>query len=269
MVCLQPLFAGDTPVSTIARLLKAKIPPPREVRREVPDDLSRVIMSLLARDREKRPNAEAAIAALVACKDYPRNGRDELVALMAQRFPERAPVRARGSMPLPEKWVPGTPVLSLPPSERTLTPASQLRVSRPRRWPWVLLAVLVAAIATVVAVLSTYRSERPAASSPPADKTISAPISETAAPSVAAPSSAPRSGTAIPPIVPPEPSTTTGSAEPRRATNDAGAASVSPAKSNSPVKAPSRLPPRTSPARSAPHDEPLRDGIQEIHLDGK
>src|SRR5205823_5380765 len=95
MLCLQPLFAADTTAATIARLLHASIRTPRELRPEVPEDLSRVVMSLLARDREQRPTARAALAALVACVDYPRDGRETLVELLAQRFVGRAPLRAR------------------------------------------------------------------------------------------------------------------------------------------------------------------------------
>jgi len=99
-LCLRPLFRGATTQETIGQMLFAPISSPHDVRPEVPEDLSHVVLGLLARDRAQRtPSAEAAIAELVACADHPRNGRDVLIQALAERFAKRARARARGVTP--------------------------------------------------------------------------------------------------------------------------------------------------------------------------
>lgn len=93
MLCLGPLFRGATPQETIGRMLFAPISSPSEVRPGVPEDLSRVVLGLLARDRAQRtPNAAAAINELVACADHARNGRGVLIETLADRFAARVVV---------------------------------------------------------------------------------------------------------------------------------------------------------------------------------
>jgi len=100
MLCLRPLFRGATTQETIGQMLFAPIASPRDVRPEVPDDLSHVVLGLLVRDRAQRtPNAGAAITALVACADHPRHGREALIEALAARFAKRARARARGVRP--------------------------------------------------------------------------------------------------------------------------------------------------------------------------
>jgi serine/threonine protein kinase len=87
MLCQRPLFRGATAQETTARMLFAPIPSPSEVRPDVPEDLSRVVLRLLVRDRTQRtPNAGAAITELVACADHARNGRGVLIQTLAERF---------------------------------------------------------------------------------------------------------------------------------------------------------------------------------------
>jgi serine/threonine-protein kinase len=96
MLCLQHLFAGNTIEETLARLFTDPIPAPRDLRPEIPDDLSRVVASLLVRERDQRTvTAKTALTALSACADHPRDGREELVTTLSQRFAGRAPVPAR------------------------------------------------------------------------------------------------------------------------------------------------------------------------------
>ena len=102
MLCLQPLFRSATVQETVARLLGAPIAPPCEVRSGVPEDLSHVVMRLLARDRDRRtPDAGSAITELIACAEHPRNGRELLVQVLAERFGRRdqgaAPVRSHAA----------------------------------------------------------------------------------------------------------------------------------------------------------------------------
>ena len=94
-LCLVPLFSGDTPLAMMSQVWHAPIPDPQTKRPEIPRDLSRVVSWLLQRDPSQRPQtAAAAIEALQACRDYPKDGRQELAAILAKRFADRAPVRA-------------------------------------------------------------------------------------------------------------------------------------------------------------------------------
>nr|MBP9089195.1 serine/threonine protein kinase [Kofleriaceae bacterium] len=94
MLVGRRLFIGGDTRATLAQVLFAQIPKPRGQRPDVPKDLERVCMKLLERVANDRyRNAEDAIAELMKCSSAPKAGRDELVALLAQRFPTDAPVR--------------------------------------------------------------------------------------------------------------------------------------------------------------------------------
>jgi hypothetical protein len=96
MLVGRSLFAGHTTQETLARVLFAPIPSPRSIRSEVPADVDAIVMKLLAREKHDRyADAGDAIAALVACEDHPRDGREQLVALLADRFADDAPQRRR------------------------------------------------------------------------------------------------------------------------------------------------------------------------------
>jgi eukaryotic-like serine/threonine-protein kinase len=96
MLAHRPLYGG-TAKEILAQVMFKDVPAPGGVRRGVPADLAAVAMKLLARDREDRyPTAAAAIEALLACDDVPRDGRGELAAVLAERFPRhRDAERAR------------------------------------------------------------------------------------------------------------------------------------------------------------------------------
>jgi serine/threonine-protein kinase len=90
MVTHRSLFTG-TPREIIAQVLFMDIPLPSSVRSRVPADLEAITMKLLARvPSDRYPNAEAVIAELLRCVAAPRDGRGELVHLLAQRFPDSA-----------------------------------------------------------------------------------------------------------------------------------------------------------------------------------
>ena len=94
MLVGRRLFTGGDTRATLAQVLFAQIPKPRGQRPDVPKDLERVCMKLLERAANDRyRHAEDAIADLMKCSSAPKAGRDELVALLAQRFPNDAPVR--------------------------------------------------------------------------------------------------------------------------------------------------------------------------------
>ena len=90
MLTHQPLFTG-TSREIIGQILHKEIPPPSRVRSGIAPDIDAIVMKLLARDPNHRyPTAEAVIADLVNCQDAPRDGRSELVQLLATRFPDNA-----------------------------------------------------------------------------------------------------------------------------------------------------------------------------------
>lgn len=87
MLTAKRLFQGLRPNVVLSRIALGQVPRPSSVR-AVPADLEAVVMRLLSKEREDRyATAAQAIAALVQCKDAPRNGTGELVAFLAKRFP--------------------------------------------------------------------------------------------------------------------------------------------------------------------------------------
>ena len=152
----RALFAGHTTQETLARVLFAPIPTPRSVRPELPDDVDAVVMQLLARERDDRfADANDAIAALIACKDYPRDGREKLVALLADRFSKDAPQRSRMLADVPTVRTPleGAPTLPSPRDARRRAPPMYLALGA--------LAIASTAVAiTLIATRSSSTRER-------------------------------------------------------------------------------------------------------------
>ncbi|MBA3453473.1 MAG: serine/threonine protein kinase [Deltaproteobacteria bacterium] len=94
MLVGRRLFIGEDTRSTLAAVLFGQIPRPRSLRADVPKDLERVVMKLLERDLPARyATAEQAIHDLLECANAPRNGREALIGLLAERFPNDARVR--------------------------------------------------------------------------------------------------------------------------------------------------------------------------------
>lgn len=112
MLVGQRLFVGEDTRAILAAVLLGRIPRPRALRPDLPKDLERVTMKLLERDLPARyATAEQALADLMSCADAPRDGREALMAVLAERFPDSAPVRqnvARARL--------GTPPAPLPAS---------------------------------------------------------------------------------------------------------------------------------------------------------
>ncbi|MGE0398343.1 MAG: serine/threonine protein kinase [Kofleriaceae bacterium] len=147
----RTLFSGHTTQETLARVLFAPVPSPRSIRTEIPEDVDAVVMKLLAREKSDRyADANDAVAALVACKDFPRDGREKLVALLADRFAANAPQRARVSAEVPTVRAQYAPTLPAP-RDATRSP------SRP--WLFVLGAITLTSIAVAVTVIALGRRE--------------------------------------------------------------------------------------------------------------
>jgi eukaryotic-like serine/threonine-protein kinase len=188
MLVGQRLFVAEDTRATLAAVLFGQIPRPRTVRPDVPKDVERVTMKLLERDLPARyATAEEAIADLMNCADAPRSGPDVLIAVLAERFPDTAPVRqsiararSLGAQPTP---VPGSlppyprPTATGGPSAVPVTPTSTrpglgtmmsaptntLEIPR-RRWPTVVLAMVAATAVGVVAFVAvTAVKTKPAA----------------------------------------------------------------------------------------------------------
>jgi serine/threonine protein kinase len=178
MLVGQRLFVGEDTRATLAAVLFGQIPRPRTLRPEVPKDLERVTMKLLERDLPARyATAEEAITDLMDCADAPRGGREALIAVLAERFPDSAPVRqstararSRGASPtplpgsLPTHDLPtatsgapavppahGQPGLGTRMSARTGTLARPSRI-RPSQVVIVLVAALASGVAAFVGV---------------------------------------------------------------------------------------------------------------------
>jgi serine/threonine protein kinase len=116
MLAHRPLFAGTTR-EIMGQVLFRDIPVPSSVRGGVPLDLEAVTMKLLARDRDSRyATAEAAIEALLACNDVPRDGRGELAHLLAARFPRPSDARTQRAAGLPVAAAVAAPVAAAPPA---------------------------------------------------------------------------------------------------------------------------------------------------------
>ena len=160
----RSLFAGHTTQETLARVLFAPIPSPRSICAEIPADVDAVVMKLLARERDHRyADANDAIAALVACDEYPRDGRDQLVALLAERFAANAPQRAR--------MIADVPTVRTPAEYAPTLPAP--RDARRSRARPIALALAGIAIA-VVAVAITRLASRDTANAPVAPRDATA-----------------------------------------------------------------------------------------------
>ena len=94
MLVGRRLFTGEDTRSTLAAVLFGQVPRPRSLRAKCRKDLERVTMKLLERDLPARyATAELAVADLLECENAPKNGRELLTAMLAERFPELAPVR--------------------------------------------------------------------------------------------------------------------------------------------------------------------------------
>src|SRR5690606_15499955 len=74
--------------------LTQPIPLPSSRNSQVPADLDRILMKLLARDRDQRYlRARDALDELLECSISVLRGRTDLETVLAERFPERAPRR--------------------------------------------------------------------------------------------------------------------------------------------------------------------------------
>lgn len=191
MLTGRPLFHGGSTQEILAALFLLPIPSPRALRPELPDDVCAVTLKLLERDREGRyASAEAAIDALLHCRDAPRNGRAELAKVMEARF--LSPARATTLQAMP----------GLHGKARRLHTTKSLitrRASTPTLWGLFVAALLSATAVTLgVTKLAAHRASPPSAAAarnagkppqqgPPAIAPSPSPSSAETAPGLASP----------------------------------------------------------------------------------
>ena len=183
------LFDGATR-EVLLQVTLGRIAPPSTVAPDVPPDLEAVTMRLLAVEPNARyANAAEVSDALGRCRDAPRNGRAELVRLLAARFPPdaRHPRSSQREM-TPQSTVPNrppiatnqdraphpTPAPGWPPHTTLGSAASQVSPSPTRRAP--LFVVLGLALAVIggggVYIATRHRSATTAASAPDREVTL-------------------------------------------------------------------------------------------------
>ena len=265
MLCGRPLFSADSTEATLAQLWFSEIPTVRSQRPDVPEDLSRVIDWMLKRGLDERaPSAAAVIEALIGCHAYPRDGREDLTASLAQRFVGRAPSRARNvsrTSPADQTLVPSS-VSGLSRRRRTRTGptpfSSHGAIPRAdRRWVWAVLASVALVGGAVGVIMATGGSGTQA--TPPAAATTRAGPEERRS---SAPTSPPGPELASPPAVHPMPT-------PARVGDGSADAALPPVVPKARGSAAQPEPALTSPVptpRPPPRAAPKTGGIKEIHL---
>jgi eukaryotic-like serine/threonine-protein kinase len=167
------LFKGESAKETFGQILFRDAPRPSSVRPGLPPDLEAIVLKLLERDRNARyPTAEQAIEELARCKDSPRNGRGDLVRLLASRFPAEVKARSEGLSTSDRTAFPRDTPRPVAPVMSTLgsaasqsAPPAPTRPSR-RRWLLAGLAAAGVAVGTFVVVVAAVRSLHPAPEPP-------------------------------------------------------------------------------------------------------
>jgi eukaryotic-like serine/threonine-protein kinase len=160
MLAHRPLFAGTTN-EILSQAMFREVALPSSFRGDVPRDVEAVAMTLLRRDRNDRyPTAEAAIDALLCCRDVPRDGRGQLVHLLAARFP-----RASGARPqrgvcaapyAPRAQRPAQITVAAPPSGIAPAAAPVIRATRRARRRALARPVLGGLVVAALAIVAMF-----------------------------------------------------------------------------------------------------------------
>jgi serine/threonine-protein kinase len=179
MICGERLFDRGTAEATLRSLLLEPVPSPRSRAPKLPEDIERITMRLLERDRSRRhQTAGAAIGALLACAAYPKNGRELVSSLLGERLPARARQRSAGAT-RSDELLPSSDeeTVIAPPIAPLLAPGEPYpdppALGRARRI--VLLASLVVAMAfaTILVLRSVLRVEDNEAQAVPTTRVVS------------------------------------------------------------------------------------------------
>ncbi len=119
LLTLQPLFEGDNHQITFYRVLNMEIPPPSQLRPEIPPELDRIVLKALERDRDKRYQTAQDMArdldAFLAAQAFRSEDAiafvQDLVGLIAARQPPEIPSfdQLAGRADQTQETEPGTP----------------------------------------------------------------------------------------------------------------------------------------------------------------
>ena len=94
MLVGHPPFQGGSISEILAHMLVRPPVPPRQLRPELPEDIERVTLKLLEKDRDHRyATGHDAARDLLACAHASTSGADELASLLATWFPGEIPPR--------------------------------------------------------------------------------------------------------------------------------------------------------------------------------
>jgi serine/threonine protein kinase len=220
MLCGASLFDRESLHASLKAVLFDPIPSPRSRRADVPEDIERVTMQLLERNREDRyRDADAAIAAITACAAFPKDGRDLLSSLLIERLPDRARCRGAGDVTRLERPASARGSAGADPEETAVAPPAPPRADLPdpfgvvpslrprarRIAPLALLGVATALAAGVAVGTAAHLNSREAVAAPPGaapppvvspvdhrpsneERASATPMSDAAGPPVRAPS---------------------------------------------------------------------------------
>lgn len=95
----QRLFKGKNNTETLKKVKKAKVPPPSDLRNEIPRELDRIVLHLLQKEREKRQESAQALEQQLTrflVRHDPEFTDADLAHLLLEIFPEIRPERLPG-----------------------------------------------------------------------------------------------------------------------------------------------------------------------------
>ena len=156
----EPPFVRETPVSTAMAHIRDVARPIREIRPDIPPELAGIVHACLAKDPEVRPSAAALGAALQPNRPAPAVGTP--VAEPATTSGEHTEVLPLGTAGAQRGE--RTAQLAVPDEERHTLPAevSSLATTTPsprrrpsRRTRWILAAILLALLLTVIGIVTS------------------------------------------------------------------------------------------------------------------
>src|SRR5947209_12445731 len=140
-------FTGDSAVSIALKQVAEAPAPPRSINPAIPPELEGIVLRALEKDPVRRfQDADEFITALDRARGHLAAGAVPIGA-PTTAFATVPPATALAPAAVVEAYSPGPPTGAYPPAP----PPEEYRRG-PRRWPWALLAVLIALGAAAVAV---------------------------------------------------------------------------------------------------------------------
>ncbi len=142
-------FEGDSAVSVALKHLSEPPPPLSQLRPDVDPGLESVVMAALAKQPEQRwQTAEEFSAALGAVGEHLHDGSGRRGQDTAAFMPVPGPMVVEGNGEAVDAPVAGAPLVPLTPHD------AELAERGPRRWPWIVLGLLVLLLVGLLAYLA-------------------------------------------------------------------------------------------------------------------